>query len=123
MSFILLDVPHVSQNDIGGHTGHVHHSEQNGCWYATTCMVSYFREAGPRLGVPAQYARDPKDPDPIGKRYRELKLNEGYEGVPLPAAKKWTEFKLYNVLENYGPCYVRRGYRNNKGAPRRIKWI
>ena len=111
-SFILLDVPHVGQLDIGGHTGHVSHSEQNGCWYASTCMVSYFWEAGPRLGVPAQYAANPKDPEGMGARYASLKANENFEGVPLPAAKKWTIQKLYNVLENYGPCYVRRGFRD-----------
>ncbi len=111
-SFILLDVPHVGQREIGGHTGHISHSEQNGCWYASTCMVSYFWEAGPRLGVPAQYADNPKDPKPMGARYSTLKQNENFEGVPLPAAKAWTIYKLYNVLENYGPCYVRRGFRD-----------
>jgi hypothetical protein len=112
MGFIVLDVPFVSQNDIGGHAGHISHSEQNGCWYASTCMVSYFWEAGPRLGVPAQYARDSQDPDPMGARYRDLKNNERFDGVPLPSARKWTAPKLYNVLENYGPCYVRRGFRD-----------
>ncbi len=112
MAFILLDVPFVSQNDIGGQTGHAHHSEQNGCWYASTCMVSYFWEAGPRLGVPKQYKRNPGDPEPMGKRYKELKKNENFEGVPLPARHSWTTVKLFNLLENYGPCYVRRGYRD-----------
>lgn len=111
-AFLLLDVPHVGQRDIGAHSGHISHSEQNGCWYASTCMVGYFWEAGPRLGVPEQYAANPKDPQPMGSRYATLKANENFEGVPLPAAKKWTVYKLYNVLENYGPCYVRRGYRN-----------
>jgi hypothetical protein len=111
-AFILLDVPHVGQREIGGQTGHASHSEQNGCWYASTCMVSYFWEAGPRLGVPEQYAANPRDPEPMGARYATLKKNERFEGVPLPASKKWTINKLYNVLENYGPCYVRRGYRN-----------
>jgi hypothetical protein len=113
VSFIELDVPFVSQNDIGGHAGHVHHSEQNGCWYASTCMVSYFWEAGPRLGVPEQYARDPSDPDPMGKRYVNLKRNENFEGVPLPANKKWTAQVLMRVLGQHGPCYVRRGFRDS----------
>ena len=60
----------------------------------------------------SQYSRDPKDPDAMGARYRELKQNESFEGVPLPTAKKWTVYKLFNVLEYYGPCYVRRGYRS-----------
>lgn len=49
----------------------------------------------------------------MGARYQELKKNEHYEGIPLPAAKKWTIQKLFNVLEYYGPCYVRRGFRNS----------
>jgi len=115
MSFIMLDVPHIGQRNIGEHAGEVTHTEQNGCWYASTCMVSYFWEAGPRLGVPAQYADDPTDPAPMGARYQQLKNNENYEGVLLPAGKKWTIYKLYNVLENFGPCYVRRRFIDRHG--------
>lgn len=111
MSFILLDVSHVGQRDIGAHAGHESRSEVNGCWYAATCMVSYFWEIGPRLGVPEQYAGG-HDPQPMGARYGDLKANENYEGVLLPAAKIWTAVQLYKVLENHGPCYVRRGFRD-----------
>jgi len=113
MAFVELEVPFVPQNEIGGHTGHIHHSEQNGCWYASTCMVSYFWEAGPRLGVPEQYARDPSDPDPMGARYAELKQNEHFEGVPLPSNKTWTAPVLMRILSQRGPCYVRRGFRDS----------
>ncbi len=27
----------------------------NECWYASVCMVAYYREAGPRLGIPEQW--------------------------------------------------------------------
>lgn len=109
-AFILLDVPHVGQRDIGAYPGHASRSELNGCWYASTCMVGYFWEYGPRMGVPEQYAPNPADPLPMGERYATLKKNEHFEGVPLPSTKKWTMYKLYNVLEHHGPCYVRRGY-------------
>ncbi|HEX7388809.1 MAG TPA: papain-like cysteine protease family protein [Acidiphilium sp.] len=115
MGFILLDVPFVSQNNIGSRSNmprDAWRSEQNGCWYASACMVGYFWEDGPRQGVPAQYAENPLDPKGMGSRYDELKRNEDFKGVPLPASQKWTAEKLYNVLEYYGPCYVRRGFRN-----------
>ena len=117
MAYILLEVPYVPQLNIGGHVnGFVGHSEQNGCWYASTCMVSYFWEAGPRLGVPAQYAGNPQDPKPMGARYAELAANEHFAPVPLPANKTWTAGQLMDVLGQYGPCYVRRGFRNASGA-------
>ncbi len=114
MSFTLLDVPYVGQFKIGGHVPEYKtHSEQNGCWYASTCMVSYFWEAGPRLGVPAQYAANPADPKPMGARYNELMTNEHFASVTLPPDKKWTADRLMDVLGARGPCYVRRGFRVN----------
>lgn len=117
MAFTLLDVPYVPQLNIGGHVeGYVGHSEQKGCWYASTCMVGYFWEAGPRLGVPAQYKDDPTNPKPMGARYGELAANEQFAPVTLPTSKAWTADKLMDVLGQYGPCYVRRGFRNKQGA-------
>src|SRR5207248_8942482 len=103
--------------NIGGHVpGYSSHSEQNGCWYATTCMVSYFWEAGPRLGVPAQYAGNPLDPKPMGARYDQLATNENFAPVSFPTDKKWTADRLMDALGRYGPCYVRRGFRNAAGT-------
>jgi hypothetical protein len=117
MAFILLDVPYVPQLEIGTHVaGYGGHSESNGCWYASSCMVGYFWEAGPRLGVPAQYAGRPTDPLPMGARYAELALNEGFTPVPLPSNSTWTADGLMEILGKYGPCYVRRGFRNATGA-------
>lgn len=117
MAFILLDVPYMPQLNIGGHVeGFIGHSEQNGCWYASTCMIGYFWEVGPRLGVPAQYAGNPTDPKPMGARYQELATNEHFAPVPLPSNKAWTADGLMDVLGQYGPCYVRRGFRNSSGA-------
>jgi hypothetical protein len=105
MAFVLLDVPYVPQLNIVGHVpGFTSHSEQTGCWYATTCMVSYFWEAGPRLGVPAQYANNPQDPLPMGARYLELAANEHFASVSLPLNKKWPADRLMDVLGRHGPC-------------------
>jgi hypothetical protein len=117
MAITLLDVPYVPQLNIGGHVeGYVGHSEQNGCWYASTCMIGYFWEVGPRLGVPAQYAGNPTDPKPMGARYAELAKNENFAPVDLPPDKAWTANRLMEVLGQYGPCYVRRGFRNSLGV-------
>ena len=116
-NFIDLDVPFVSQRDIGIHTGTKSHSEQNGCWYASTCMVSYFWEIGPRLGVPEQYTSQPDHHDPagMGARYDQLVDNEGFQKYPVPTSNTWTIEELFNVVKDKGPCYVRRGFRDKKG--------
>jgi len=44
---IYLDVPFVSQLNFGGGM-----NDYTGCWYCSACMVAYFYEAGPRMGVP-----------------------------------------------------------------------
>lgn len=44
---VYLDVPYVPQ------TG-----DPTGCWYASACMIGYFFEVGPRLGVPQLYTRN-----------------------------------------------------------------
>lgn len=117
MAFILLDVPYIGQLRIGGHLpGHPTHSEENGCWYASTCMCSYFWEAGPRLGVPAQYAGGQENVLPMGARYNELMQNENFASVDLPSDKKWSAWGLMATLGMRGPCYVRRGFRNATGA-------
>ena len=38
----------------------VHQTTPYSCWYAAACMVAYYRVAGPRLGVPAAYAKSDK---------------------------------------------------------------
>jgi hypothetical protein len=122
MADIYLDVPYVSQLNIGGHAG-VGHSEINGCWYASVCMLGYYREAGPRLGVPERYKNPdgtPRlgsaggaDPLPITpSEMPELLKNEGLTKVPLPSAKAWTADALAEILRTSGPVLVGRGFRN-----------
>lgn len=123
---IHLDVPFVTQMKIGAHAGGNYWNDTTGCWYAAVCMISYYYEAGPRKGVPAQYTinkfmRDKNDnvigemtiaSEPIGARYDELMKNEGLESIELPSNKKWNCEQLCRILETKGPCYIRRGFRN-----------
>lgn len=54
-----LDVRFVTQLGIGGHVaGAVPRDDPTGCWYASASMVSYYFEAGPRMGVPELFKRD-----------------------------------------------------------------
>lgn len=129
-SDIHLKVPFVTQMKVGAHAGGNYFNDTTGCWYAAICMIAYYHAPGPRLGVPAlykktKYMRDQQGnltqhtaiaAEPIGgDSYETLKKNEGLEAVPLPALKKWTCLQLAKILGQHGPCYVRRGFRNNVG--------
>jgi hypothetical protein len=89
-------------------------------------MLGYYREAGPRLGVPSQYVKpdgtprkvDAKghiQPDGMGANYPELVKNEGLTLIPLPGDKKWTADKLAELLRDCGPCYMRTKLVNASG--------
>lgn len=114
MADLWLDVPYVSQMNIGGHAG-PGHDEINGCWYASTCMLGYYREQGPRLGVPERYATPGPggnpDPKPITPDVLPiLAANEGLTQIPLPASKAWTCNGLVEILRDCGPMLVGRGF-------------
>ena len=64
----LLKVPFITQLDIGGHVKPTYaqvvkgetpkgHDDPTGCWYASACMVAYYFEVGPRLGIPELYKK------------------------------------------------------------------
>lgn len=56
---VILDVPFVTQLGIGGHVaGADLRDDPFGCWYASACMVAYYFQAGPRLGVPELFKLD-----------------------------------------------------------------
>ncbi|MGI9280485.1 MAG: papain-like cysteine protease family protein [Endozoicomonas sp.] len=58
MTDIYLNVPYVTQKKIGGHIiGGETREDPTGCWYAAVSMLGYYREQGPRLGVPSQYVK------------------------------------------------------------------
>lgn len=55
---VTLKVPFVTQLRIGGHVvGVTPRDDPTGCWYASACMVGFYFEAGPRLGVPELFKR------------------------------------------------------------------
>jgi hypothetical protein len=124
MADIYLDVPFVSQLNIGGHAG-VGRDETNGCWYATCCMIGYYHEQGPRLGVPSRYVKPDGSPQDVDKKgntaplpvsptvLEDVARNEGLVQVPLPTDKKWTCDGLATVLRECGPCFVGRGFVQN----------
>lgn len=56
---ITLDVNFVTQLGIGSHVSDAtSRDDPLGCWYASACMVAYYFEAGPRLGVPELFKLD-----------------------------------------------------------------
>lgn len=126
MTDIRLKVPFVSQLNIGGSPLEGGRHDPTGCWYAAISMLGYYREIGPRLGVPEQYLKPDGSPQKtdlgfrggkgvtaalgMGSNYEKLMDNEGLVTVPLPAGKTWTCEQLAGILTKFGPCYVRRGF-------------
>lgn len=126
MSDVHLKVPYVSQLNIGGSPLQGGRHDPTGCWYAAICMLGYYREIGPRLGVPEQYVKPDGSPQKtdlgfrggkgataalgMGSNYEKLMDNEGLITVPLPAGKQWSSAQLAGILTKFGPCYVRRGF-------------
>lgn len=126
MPDIYLNVPFVTQMNIGGHVpGRGTRDDPTGCWYASISMLGYYREQGPRLGVPSLYVNPDGTPQKTdakgnvaakaigGVNYDTLVANEGLTAIPLPANKTWTCEKLAEILRDCGPCFIRRGFRKN----------
>ena len=47
---ILLPVPWVTQKK-------ENYEDPTGCWYASACMIGFFFEQGPRMGLPKLFSR------------------------------------------------------------------
>src|SRR5262249_53874052 len=119
MADILLSVPYVTQVSIGGHVViGLGRTENMGCWYAAVSMLGCYREAGPRLGKPAQYVKADGKPLQLdakgnihalgmGENYPKLVKNEGLTLIPLPESRQWMCDKLADLLRDCGPCYMR----------------
>ena len=113
MTGYYLDVPYASQ--LGSGPGDMNY-DPTGCWYASTCMIGWYFEAGPRLGNPAMYTRvlgknadgTPKiGHQPIsGAAEAQWLKNENLEVVPLPGGGAWTGTALVDLLSKYGPLGV-----------------
>ncbi|MES9930085.1 MAG: papain-like cysteine protease family protein [Candidatus Thiodiazotropha sp. 6PDIVS] len=71
------------------------------CWYASVCMVAYYREAGPRLGLPEKW----KAISGINLNdFVKLAQAEGLVSIKSPASKL-TEQQLEIFLRNNGPIW------------------
>jgi hypothetical protein len=88
---IKLKVPLVAQ------------SLQNDCWYAAACMVAYYFEAGPRLGLPAKWVAN-KGINPTLGDFAALARVEHLE--PISASNRvWDEKNLEVLLRKDGPVW------------------
>ncbi len=86
---VRLDVPLVYQK------------KAMSCWYASACMVAYFREAGPRLGIPGRWTAN----NGVGLAdFALLAQNEGLVAIKSPAAAL-TAQQLEVMLRNNGPLW------------------
>src|SRR5262245_35087695 len=115
MADIYLDVGYVSQLNFGRPDDPGR--DPTGCWYASVCMVGYFFEYGPRLGLPALYTKvvgTYKDGTPmtghqtIGQdTWPTLLANEHMVAIPEPASHTWAINDLADYLKKYGPLAFR----------------
>jgi hypothetical protein len=99
---IQLDVPYVRQLNIGGHAG-VGWDDPTGCWYASVCMIGYFFESGPRMGLPEIFhgghdalSQDWQDRLPIQREHlRVIRHSDVYQAYTAEA--------IQDLLANNGP--------------------
>jgi hypothetical protein len=83
----------------------------NACWYASACMVGYYHEAGPRVGLPDEWAVD------LGLDYRrisELAKAEGLKAVPRPE-DKFDGDAWIKLLKAHGPIWAAGNFGLNGG--------
>lgn len=102
MASIYLNVNFVSQLGFGdpAHPS----NDWTGCWYAAACMVAYFFEAGPRLGLPEKYDAAKGYHAPMkNEDYPKLMANEHLAAITLPASKAWGADQLPDLLRRWGP--------------------
>jgi hypothetical protein len=101
MPSIYLDVPFVSQLGYGDPDNPM--NDRTGCWYASACMVAYFFEAGPRLGMPEKYDPAKGHSAMKNEEYPTLMANEHLVAVALPQSKAWTGDQIADLLRKFGP--------------------
>ena len=110
---IQLPVPWITQLSHG-------HEDPTGCWYASACMVGYFFEAGPRLGLPRLYSR-PLSDGRLGhyatgsaaalaanpNHHNDLARHEGFEAVRNCAtAHVYSIDDIEGFLTDRGPIFM-----------------
>jgi len=71
------------------------------CWYASACMVAWYFEAGPRLGIPKTWVNN-KGLSP--QEFVRLAKNEHL--IPVRGANsRWTAASLEHLLLTKGPIW------------------
>jgi hypothetical protein len=111
---VYLDVPYASQLNYGGGR-----NDPTGCWYCSCCMIAWFFEAGPRLGVPRLWGPDGHLPvggpaaterlksggiDTNSGGFDIMAKNERLEPVPNLATDR-SLAELETLLRENGPIY------------------
>lgn len=71
------------------------------CWYASACMVAYYRRAGPRLGLPDKWVANTGIDIPD---FIQLAQNEGLKPVRRPGGN-WSSGALEASLAVHGPIW------------------
>jgi Papain-like cysteine protease AvrRpt2 len=74
--------------------------ESMSCWYAGACMVTYYREAGPRLGIPRAYQFNTGI---FPFQFGVLARNEGLK--PVTISQGATAEQLEVLLNKHGPLW------------------
>jgi hypothetical protein len=88
---IKLEVPLVPQD------------KSMSCWYASACMVAYYYEAGPRLGLPKRYAENQGVNPTVGDF---VALAKAEHLTPVIAANRaWGDTSLERALRDFGPIW------------------
>jgi ABC-type bacteriocin/lantibiotic exporter with double-glycine peptidase domain len=71
------------------------------CWYASACMVAYFRRPGPRLGLPDKWIPN----NGIGLvDFARLAAVEGLKATTTPTGNL-TAQQIEVLLRNFGPIW------------------
>lgn len=79
----------------------VYQQRSMSCWYASACMVAYYREAGPRQGLPQKWNAN----NGINlKDFIRLAQAEGLLSIKSPTTNL-TEQQLEVLLQNHGPIW------------------
>ena len=71
------------------------------CWYASACMVAYYRTAGPRLGIPQKWS---ENKGITFNDFPTLSKNEGLEVLTSPKSSLSAK-DLEAMLRIYGPIW------------------
>src|SRR4051812_41484274 len=71
------------------------------CWYASACMLAYYRRPGPRLGDPSVWGLNR---GMIPSEFVNLAKNEGLKPVPN-ANRDWSLQDLEGALQLFGPLW------------------